>query len=258
MDLTLLVIADLHYVNHAEYFNSHPHRKVKNSHIFLQKAFSGMKIEGIRPDVAILLGDIIDNGEFPEAETDLQEIAATVKKWGIPVLALPGNHDGDFNRFAQIFNTRPGLHVIQNYGFIVFHDKKQNDEKVFRSNADLEMLRRIRESHPELPLIALQHNPLHPHIESFYPYNPANAESVLKAYQQNQVMLSLSGHYHRGQAAHKIGDVIYYTVPAICEAPFRFAHIKLSGWEVKLQEHALKLAVDGLMDVHCHTEFGKQ
>ena len=94
-----------------------------------------------------------------------------------------------------------------------------------------------------LPLVALQHNPLHPHIEADYPFMLANADAVLSGYRDAGVLLSLSGHYHPGQAAHRLGGsaggMSCYTAPAICEEPFRFAHVRLRGREVEVYEYVL-------------------
>ena len=92
---------------------------------------------------------------------------------------------------------------------------------------------------PGLPLVALQHNPLDPPIERDYPYLLANAGAVLAAYQSAGVILSLSGHYHPGQAHHRVGQVLCYTVPALCEDPFLFAHVRLRDREVAVWEGAL-------------------
>jgi len=48
---------------------------------------------------------------------------------------------------------------------------------------------------PGLPLIALQHNPLHPNINSGYPHMPGNNDAVLSSYHESGVILSLSGHW---------------------------------------------------------------
>ena len=103
--------------------------------------------------------------------------------------------------------------------------------------------------------MALQHHPLHPHIESDYPYMPTNAAAILSGYEDAGVILSLSGHYHAGQSAHRVGNVTYYTVPAACDAPFRFAHVRLWGREVQVREYSLRMDTPGLVDMHCHTEY---
>jgi len=106
-----------------------------------------------------------------------------------------------------------------------------------------------------LGLVALQHNPLHPQIESDYPYVLTNAEAILSGYEEAGVILSLSGHYHAGQPAHRVGNVTCYTVPAACESPFRFAHVQLRDRESQVREHSLTMDTPGLVDVHCHTEY---
>ena len=82
-----------------------------------------------------------------------------------------------------------------------------------------------------------------------------NEEAALRACEECGVMLSLSGHYHAGQPPERHGPLTCYTVPALCEAPFRFAHIRLEGRAVRITEHHLPMDVSGLVDTHCHTEF---
>jgi hypothetical protein len=199
--------------------------------------------EGIDVGALIVLGDVVDNGLAEGAELDLAAIAHEARASGLPVLAVPGNHDGDFERFAHIWACRPGLHEIGGYGFLVFHDRVDAQDVTTRPSKGLAHPAMVTSERPALPLVALQHNPLHPHIESSYPYMITNADAVLSGYQDAGVILSLSGHYHPGQAAHRLGDnaggMICYTAPAICEEPFRFAHVRLSGRAVEIYEYAL-------------------
>jgi hypothetical protein len=92
---------------------------------------------------------------------------------------------------------------------------------------------------PGVPLIALQHNPLHLEGEHDYPFVLANAGEVLDTYREAGVVLSLSGHYHPGQPLGRVGGISCYTAPAACEAPFRFAHLRLTGREAHVHEMAL-------------------
>lgn len=255
MRLDLLVISDFHYVRRAESFSSNPERKTRHGIIFLKKALQRLKYENIQPDAILINGDIVDEAGVEHADDDLRDFAAAAKKLELPILAVPGNHDGQPKQFGEIFNCPPGLHILGQYGFFIFHDQPQKDETVTRSQIELAQLQEVHELHPEMPLIALQHNPVHPKIESFYPYNPANSAEIVDSYAKNKVILSLSSHYHHGQPAHKVGEVMYYTVPAICEAPYRFAHVRLEERSVKITEHRLQLEVSGLTDVHCHTEY---
>jgi Icc protein len=252
--LTLLVITDLHYVKAVPNTCGLSRRRVEWGRLLLRKALLRMKHAGIRPDVLVLLGDLVNDGTAPGAQQDLEALADEARQSGLPLLALPGNHDGGTD-LEGCFGCKPGLHEIGGYGFLVFRDEVGAGDVTTRREADVALPGRVAAEHPGLPLIALQHNPLHPRIESDYPYMPVNTAAILDSYRGAGVMLSLSGHYHPGVPCSKIGDTRYYVAPALCESPFRFSLITLNGREVDIREQALTLEAPGLTDVHCHSEY---
>lgn len=252
-ELHLLVVTDLHYVEGAEN-GALPQRRCALGRVLLRKALLRLKHEGVRLDGLILLGDLVDNGMAEGAGAALAALADEARQAGIPVLALPGNHDGGAD-FGAHFDCAPGLHEIGGYGFLVFHDSIGPGDVTSRREEDLALPARVAAERPGLPLVALQHNPIFPSIESAYPYMPVNTEAIRRSYEAAGVVLSLSGHYHAGQAPSRRGAVTYATAPALCEDPFRFWEVTLRGRHVEMKEHALKLPVGGLSDVHCHSEF---
>ena len=237
--LDALIVSDLHYVRVAEHVPTIAKRRSDLGRTLLGDAFQRMQKEGIAIDLAIVLGDVVDYGLAVGAERDLAEIARVMRGLGVPVLAVPGNHDGDPQRYGAIFGHGPGLFRVGGYGFYVFRDWIGPGDVTVRPPGAVRMPVRIAAQAPGLPLVALQHNPLHPPIEREYPYMLANAAAVMEAYREARIVLSLSGHYHAGQAAHEVDGVTYYTAPALCEAPFRFAHLHLAGRRAALQEYAL-------------------
>jgi hypothetical protein len=239
--LDILLLSDLHYVHEAEYGCTIPERKCRLGLAALRGALRQLDEDGIEPHALILLGDLVDNGQVPGARADLIAVAEAAFATGLPVLAVPGNHDGDLGQFVRLFRCQAGLHEIEGHGFLVFHDRIAPDDVTTRLARDLALPARVARERPDLPLVALQHNPLHPPIDADYPYLIANAQDVLRSYDQAGVTLSLSGHYHKGQPAHPVRGVICYTVPAACEAPFRYAHIRLHGQEVEVYERSLNL-----------------
>jgi histidinol phosphatase-like PHP family hydrolase/predicted phosphodiesterase len=252
--LNLLVLADPHFVGVAQHTCNHPERLARLGQILLRKALWRLKHLGVKPDAIVLLGDMVDDGTKPGAQEDWQALAGEVHKTGIPVLAVPGNHDNGTKRFAQVFGCEPGMHVVGDYVFLVFHDERQNGE-LFRRPADqLDLPARAAAAYPGKPIIALQHHPYDPVIREGYPYHLTNRAEVMAGYRDAGVCLSLSGHYHAGQAAHEVDGVSYATAPALCEAPFRFLLIRMEGRRAQIQEHALRHDVPGLADNHCHTE----
>jgi predicted phosphodiesterase len=234
--LDILVLSDLHYIREADHTCPIEKRTCSLGPALLREAFQRLQSEGIEVGLLILLGDLIDSGMADGAEVDLAAVAEEAHRTGLPVLAVPGNHDGDFGRFVRLFRCAPGLHEVGGYGFLVFHDHLGQGDVTTRPPQGLAFPGQVAGERPDLPLVALQHNPLHPPIEADYPYLLTNAREVLQGYNQAGVILSLSGHYHPGQPAHPIGDVVCYTLPAACEEPFPLAHVRLRGREVQVRE----------------------
>jgi predicted MPP superfamily phosphohydrolase len=238
--LDILVLSDLHYVGVADHVCPIPERKCHLGPALVRMAFQQLRQDKVEPELIILLGDLVDDGLAEGAEADLSAVAEAALEPGLPVLAVPGNHDGDVGRFTSLFGCAPGLHEVGGYGFLVFHDDVAHDHVTTRSMEGLTLPAEIAHNRPGLPLVALQHNPLHPHIEADYPFMLTDAEEILRGYSEAGVLLSLSGHYHHGQPAHPVGGVTCYTLPAACETPFRYAHIRLLDREVEVRERAVR------------------
>jgi len=253
--LDILVVSDLHFVERANGSCRHPCRRTELGLVLMRKAWLRLKHLGIRPDVVVLLGDAVDDGLAEGAEFDLAALADALRGFGVPCLAVHGNHDGPVPAYERVFGTAPGLHTVNGVGLIVFNDAVGPGDVTTRSAEDLRIVEDAAQQNPGLPLVALQHNPLHPAILADYPYMLTNGDAVLAAYARAGVVASLSGHYHVGQGPSVLDGVAYYTAPALCEAPFGFAHVRIKGRDVRVQEHALRLDAAPVTDVHCHTEF---
>ena len=220
----------------------------------LKKVFLRLRHMGITPDATLVLGDLVEDGADRNASLDLVSLHGELLRSGIPYLVVPGNHDGDPVAFSALFGSEPGLHKIGGYGFVLFNDVYSESHECVRAAEDLAALKKCAEEQPDMPLIAVQHPPIYPAIDSHYPYRPTNAAEIIDAYQKTGVILSLSGHYHKGQKARVHERILYHTVPALCEPPFRFSLIRLADSRVEIEELSLGLQVPNIIDVHCHTE----
>jgi predicted MPP superfamily phosphohydrolase len=238
--LDLLVLTDLHYIGVADDVCTIEARRSDIGPTLVREAAQRLRQEGIQLDLVVLLGDLVNDGLAAGAEHDLAEIARAVTHTGLPFLAVPGNHDGDMARTARLLNCPPGLHEIGGYGFVIFHDHVAPDHVTTRSEEDLALPEQLARQRPDLPLIALQHNPLHPRIDHEYPFIPVNVDRILPGYRAANVLLSLSGHYHPGQPAHPHHGTIYMTLPAGCEAPYAYAHVRLRDRNVEIEWYALE------------------
>jgi 3',5'-cyclic AMP phosphodiesterase CpdA len=237
--LDLLVLTDLHYIGVADDVCTIPERRCHLGPALIRAAFQDLCKAGVQPDALLLLGDLVNDGLAAGADCDLAEILQAVEETGLPLLAVPGNHDGETAGFVELLGCPAGLHPLGGYGFLIFHDRVAPDHVTTRPAEALALPGQVSRRHPDLPLIALQHNPLYPPIDHEYPFVLSNADQVLQGYSDAGVILSLSGHYHPGQPAGQLGGTVYGTLPAGCEAPYPYAHVRLRGREAEVCWHAL-------------------
>ena len=260
-ELDLLVLGDIHYVGQAHHAISSPKMRGELGLELLKRALRREEVAA-QADAIVLTGDLVEEGNAEGAEADLRALGDLLAQSGPPVIAVPGNHDRDAGRFVRLFSTgwpqrAVGAHELNGYVLYTFADSYDPDERACRDMADLDALRRYAASHPARPIIALQHGVVYPPIDDDYPYVLQNEVEVMRAYDETGVVLSISGHYHRGQAlSSRHCGVDYVTCPALCEAPFRFLRVKIRGREVTVTEESLiSQATAPLCDVHVHSEF---
>ncbi|NQT50878.1 metallophosphoesterase, partial [bacterium] len=222
--LTLLVLADLHYVGEASHQCPIPTRQAALGLELAQRAIR-RTLRHVRPDALVLLGDLVDNGLAPGAQHDMEAIAHALEEFGLPILVAPGNHDVAADLVAHVFGHGRGLHVVNGYPIILLASDYGEDGSTTYREADLALVRDAA-AVADRPLIVLQHNPVHPHIAGSYPYNPTNAEAIKACYAEAGVALSLSGHYHAGVPPERVDGVCYAMAPALCEAPFGFLEVR--------------------------------
>ncbi len=253
--LDLVIIADVHYVDQADHVCPIPTRNASLGSELIQRVRQRIGRTGL-PDAIVLMGDLVDNGEAPGAQQDLTALKAELEDIGVPILVVPGNHDGDPERLLRLFDDRPGLHEINGYLLMTFADQYAPDDRAARSPEGLALIQKIASAHPDVPLLIFQHNPIHPPVESTYPYNLTNAPEVMATYAKHGVLLSVSGHLHGGSPLCFSDNVGYLTCPALCEDPFRFLRVRVRGHKVAVREESLKMPKSPpLVDTHVHTEY---
>ncbi len=253
--LDILILADIHYVGSAQHECPIPKRRAELGLELVRRAWERAQRNGV-PDAVVLMGDLVDNGDADGADQDLERLRDALAEMGLPMLVVPGNHDGDAERLLRIFGDKAGLHELKGCQVLTFADRYGPDERANRSRGGLALAARTRKEHPGGPIVVFQHSPIHPPIESSYPYNLGNRDEVMAAYAEAGVALSVSGHYHAGQPLTYVGGVGYVTCPALCEAPFRFLRLTLRGREFSVEE--VSLAMDsrlGLVDSHVHSQY---
>jgi len=253
--LKLLLIADIHYSGAKDNSGITPReRKTTYGCEFLDRIRTALLREGM-PDGIVLLGDVINDGTDSRALNDLKQVKQKLDEFGIPLISLPGNHDGDYKRFFTVFSKQTGPNFLKDYILFIFADQYQKGDFAYRNRQDLELLSKTRKKHPDKKIIVLQHNPVQPEIASEYPFNLVNAAETSDVYRRNKVLLSISGHYHPGiPELTRKNNVAYLTAPALCEAPFSYLLLRITENRISVSQKRLKND-DGLADNHCHTEF---
>lgn len=233
--LNILALADIHYIGTADHTCKLHRRKSKLALEFVQRILDSVDIHTI--DVIALMGDLVDNGNAPGADNDLETLRSNLVKCGKPIIVIPGNHDATPGVVLDIFGDYEGLHEIKGYQLVTFVDKYGKDDAAERNLGKMKSIFSNLDS--ARPIIVMQHSPIYPPIDSSYPYNIKNAEEVMKFYTNEGVTLSISGHAHWGIAPVVQDNVSYMTCPALCEEPYRYCLISLKGKDYEVKEQSL-------------------
>lgn len=257
MSFRLLILTDVHYAATPADAVGPARRRCLLGRELLRRAITDARRRGGFDAVAVL-GDLLNRGDASgRAEQDLAALAEELSSAtsDVPLLLVPGNHDGPAEGVYKAFDERPGPQQIGHLRFFVFTDVYDPSDRCTRLEEDR---RRFREfaAAGEGPIVVLQHNPVHPAIDDPYPYMHTNREQVLADYAAAGVLLSLSGHYHKGTPPARLDGVTYFTAPALCESPFCYSVAEIKGQDVRIHTHRLVLADEvSLVDSHAHTEF---
>ncbi len=212
-------------------------------------------------EAILLLGDITDDGTKDYATRAFAEIRTLIENLcpGIPLLVVPGNHDGPADVLLDAFGQSTNIFDINGYRLIVFADSYKilpSGDVATRNDSDRNFLRELA-AQPGGPIIVLQHNPMNPELPcDDYPFMLTNRREVMADYEAADVLLSISGHYHAGQPLSESGGVKYFTAAALVESPFAYYTATLTGRNVNIESHQLAMPAPPLLwDCHSHTAF---
>jgi hypothetical protein len=238
MPLTIAVLSDLHL---SEAPNPQcPTRRGEFAEVLLLRAVHRLD-RFLKPDVVVLLGDVVDQGEQPQAEALLRQVRGVMDKLSCPYVALPGNHDGSPERFARVFGEPADWLDVKGFRLVPFVDPEEPGYNASRRLEDLGRLKAARQGFGG-PLVCLQHVPVFPEGRTPCPYNYTNSAAVLSAMTQAGVVLSVSGHYHPGEGPVEHGGVTLLAAPALCEHPFQYSWVQVEDdGRVAAETHQLSV-----------------
>lgn len=252
MPYTIAVIADIHA---GERNPAHcPNRRSTLAEVLLLRAVQRIN-RSIKPNVTLLLGDLLDDGESVSAPAARQRLRDIIDLLHAPAIVIPGNHDGDVGDFYREMPRPAEMVDIDGVRFLPFIDEDAPNYNAKRAAADLARMQQARAGFYG-PIIALQHVPLLPPELGTSPYRFTNVDAVLQGMRSAGISLAISGHYHAGELLLRDASGAFVVAPALCEAPFAFLEITLDGAEITVTRHTLRLPPGlGLIDCHTHTPF---
>ncbi len=236
MHCRVAVISDVHFTRERDEETA-PTRQGWRGKELLTDAVH-MVNEEINPDIVLVLGDLVDDGETEAGPPLLRELRPAVDLIEAPMLVLPGNHDPAPEEFYRVFEPLPEWMDADGVRFVPFVDPEAPEFNAWRPPESLARLVEAREEF-DGPIVSVQHVPLFRPGACDCPYNYTNAEEILETMQAYGAVCAISGHYHRGIAVADAGGFVSISNPALCEAPFRFLEVTFSSGAIAVREHAL-------------------
>lgn len=207
----------------------------------------------IKPDVTVVLGDLLNDHEDAEARDLLRTTRKVLDKLTMPWLAIPGNHDPDPQTFYTIFDQVDHLDV-KGTRIVTFDDAEQPHHNAHRSDADFARMASLAAEHHG-PLVAVQHVPTcEPRTIANYGYT--NHEQVNAAMREHGYTLSIAGHDHAGVELQAYEGTQILGVRALCETPYPFAVVAVSDADIGVESYENRLPEHmEICDYHSHTQF---
>lgn len=235
MPVTIAAITDVHYD-----LEENPERP---DYLTIADTLFRLAVERvnsvIHPDVTLLLGDVVDGEDKPDALVCLRKIRAIADGIAGPVIAIPGNHDPAPEVFYTVFDKPSEVVDVAGVWFLPFVDAEAPDWNACRTPEDIQRMIDARAGF-DGPMVSVQHVPLFTPGADECPYNYTNADEIVRVMIDHDVRLAVSGHYHHGMDVSPPNGPRSIAVPALCEAPFRFFEIVLDEDDVRVCQHVVE------------------
>jgi hypothetical protein len=219
----IAVLADIHF---------DPHPTVEGRHGDIGDQLLATAIEQlnstVRPDVTVLLGDLLDAGRSPGGADRLTVLHQVLQALDSPTIIIPGNHDTDVDTFYTVFGRPAPMTDLCGVRFMPFVDPPAPDFNARRAPADIALMRQARSDGFSGPIVSLQHVPLFPEGACDSPYLYENATETIDAMRDAGISLSISAHYHKGVELVCREDMYFAVAPALCEKPFSYIDLLLT------------------------------
>jgi len=235
MSIRIAVISDIHYAREVVGLST---RQGQIGNLLLRQTVE--RLNGtIRPDVTVVLGDVLDDPESPEAPEFLAELKQILDSLESAPIVIPGNHDLPEERFYQIVDRSPDFLDLDGCRFVCFLDPEEPGWNARRPPDNLERMSAARNGYNG-PIVALQHVPVLPPGTSDCCYGYLNIDEVMAATRANGITLTISGHYHPGTELIRQGAHAFFVAGALCESPFPFFIVEMNADDIQVETHKLE------------------
>lgn len=241
MTTKIAVISDLHYSQQP--LTHIPWRKGERANEFLLDTINRLNIS-IKPDITVILGDMINDPNDEKAEELLKRLKTTIDQLDSVVIVLRGNHDPAQDVFSDIMGAPVDFIDIKGVRFIPFIDKDEPECNASRSKIDIERMRDLSINFSGT-MVFLQHVPLFPQelAKGFYNYN--NVDELLATMKSfPNATLTIAGHEHAGMDMVTSGKDHFIATPALCETPFQFMILEIDGDDINYKLERLTMDAD--------------
>ncbi len=138
-NVTIAVLADIHYGESSDITR----RRSEIADILLRRAVYRLN-RLIHPDVTVILGDVLDNGNGPNALQYLERMHSILELLESDYLIIPGNHDPEQETFYQVFKRPDAIEDVCGVRFLPFLDQEEPGYHARRSAVDIERFYQAR------------------------------------------------------------------------------------------------------------------
>jgi len=180
-NFNFVVINDIHYIN-------------EKCAAFLERVLQKVKA-GPKAEFCLLAGDLSHHG----TEAELRAVKEIFGTLGIPLFALPGNHDyvtqTDRNPYETVFPGRLNYYFVHNGWQFVGFDSTEGlraDKTTIHEPAVDFLVSTLKKISKTEPTVAFTHFPLGEKVEK----RPLNAEAVLNMFREHNLQATFGGHHH--------------------------------------------------------------
>ncbi len=251
----IAILADMHF-DPAAAFAGRPDSLARPQGLQLLKRAVRRLNNLEKPDVTLVLGDLIAFGKRGDAADNYLLMRQALDKLAMPWLAIPGNRDAAPRDFYRHFpDHRPWLEAAGTR-FLPFCGQGLNGGLGRHRPADLERLAAARQDWSGF-LVAVQHVPLLPPGHPDGCCQPEADTEAAAALRQHGFSLVAAGHYHVSLGLELEENVGFCVCPMLSLPPFGYQIVELkAGRRPQLRNAQLAMPASlRLTDTHAHTEF---